>query len=303
VRAAALLLVALALGGCTGGGGGGPFVGGPGSITPPPTDDPRFPPLHFGGVVVDALGGSPVRDAEVHLDLAAQVPCRQEGIVWQQAAINVTSFLGSFGPYEAQRPRTDDFAYFLHVNAPGYAENVTFIGPAEARGDLGNLTVVLHPDAAVEGAAPPGTVVALDAPGFPRLAAADANGAFAIPHARVLPASFVADVDMPVVARVAAPANLTIRAANATGWRVQGTVHASSGAALPADVVARDANGTLVGAARAADDGLFTMSLAPAPADLTLQAWTEDGHFAGSLAVSLDGPPATRFALVARPQC
>src|SRR5581483_12517296 len=58
--------------------------------------------------------------------------------------------------------------------------NVTFIGPAEARGDLGNLTVVLHPSAAVEGTAPPGTVVALDAPGHPQLAAADANGTFRI---------------------------------------------------------------------------------------------------------------------------
>jgi hypothetical protein len=265
--------------------------------------DPRFPPLHFGGQVVDALSGAPVNDAEVHLDLAAKVPCRREGLLWQQYAVPASGFEGRFGPFEAQRPRTDDFAYFLHVNAPGYTENATFIGPAEARGDLGNLTVVLHPRAAVQGTAPPGTVVALDAPGFPRVAAADENGTFRIDAARVLPASFVADLDVPATDVVAAPANLTYHAGNATGWRLQGTVRAANGAVLQASVVARNGTGALVGAARSGDDGLFTMSLAPAPADLTLQAWTEDGRYLGTLAASLNGPPATRFAIVARAQC
>jgi hypothetical protein len=304
VRLLALVLVLVALSGCTlGGSGGPPLLGGTPTATPTPGIDPRFPALHFGGRVVDALSGASIDDAEVHLDLAAKVPCRREGLLWQQYAVPTTHFEGRFGPYAAQRPRTDDFAYFLHVAAPGYAENTTFIGPQEARGDLGNLTVVLHPAAAVEGRAPPGTVVALDAPGFPRLAAADENGTFRIADARVLPASFVADLDMPATDVVAAPANLSFPDANATGWRLQGTVRGPSGAALAADVVARNASGALVGAARSGDDGLFTMSVTPRPADLTLQAWTEDGRFFGALAASVNGPPATRFALVARTQC
>ncbi|GEM_PF-6226832 len=302
MRRAALLLVLVALSGCTLG-GDHPIVGGSTPVSTTPGDDPHFPPLHFGGTVVDALSGAPVTDAEAHLDLAAVVPCRNEGLLWQQDALPSGGFEGRFGPAEAPRPRTDDFAYFLHVNAPGYAENVTFIGPAEARGDLGNLTVVLHPSAAVEGTAPPGTVVALDAPGHPQLAAADANGTFRIAPARVLPASFVAALDVPYVDVVAAPANLTLAEGNATGWRVQGSVHAQSGAALAADVVARNATGALVGAARTADDGSFTLHVAPTPADLTLQAWTEDGRYAGVAPLPVNGAPATRFPIVARAQC
>lgn len=304
MRPLALLLAALALSGCTWGGGGGhPILGGTPTTPTVPTDDPRFPPLHFGGVVVDALSGSPIEDAQAHLDLAALAPCRHEGLLWEQYALPAGGFEGRFGPSEAPRPRTDDFAYFLHVKAPGYAENVTFIGPAEARGDLGNMTVVLHPDAAVEGAAPPGTVIALDAPGFPQVTAADANGTFRLHPARVLPASFVAGLDVPYTDLVAAPANLTIIAGNATGWKVQGSVRSASGAALVADVVARNSTGALVGVARTADDGTFTLAVAPAPADLSLQAWTGDGRYVGVLPVSLNGPPATRFPMVAQPQC
>jgi hypothetical protein len=305
VRRAALLLVLVALSGCTHA-GAPPLLGG----TPTPTDatpgsDPRFPPLRFGGTVLDALSGQALDDATVILDLAATAPCRNEGILWQQSNVPTTGLDGRFGPHVAERPRTNDFAYFLHVTAPGYAENVTFIGPAEAQGDLGNLTIVLHPDRSVSGTAPPGTVVALDAPGFPRLAAADANGTFEIDHARVLPASFVADLDEPYLDTLAAPANLTLAApaGNATGWPLQGTVRGPGGAALVADVVARNHNGTLIGAARSSDDGLFTMWVPRTPGDITLQARTADGHYGASLPTTLNGAPATRFGLVARALC
>ena len=301
MRLVAVLLVVLALSGCTG--ADRPLVPTGGSPTlSTPTPDPRFPPLHFGGQVVDALSGAPVQDADVHLDLAAMQPCRREGIVWNQDAIP-RGIDGRFGPFEAQRPRTDDFAYYLHVAAPGYAENVTFVGPAEAQRDLGNLTIVLHPDAAIEGRAPPGTVLALDAPGAPRLTVADANGTFRFAHARVLPAWLVAALEAPQTVDSAAPDDLTFEATNASGWRLQGVVKAPSGASLVADLVARNASGALVSAARSSDDGLFTLPLAAHPDKLSLEARTADGRYLAILPVTVDGPPATRLNVLTRAQC
>lgn len=301
-----VVLVGILASGCTlpgtGSDGGSPIVGGlPTPSTP--GEDPRFPPLRFAGRVVDALSGDGLDDAEIALDLAATQPCQREGIVWKQSPIAMLGLEGRFGPFQIARPRTNDFAFFLHVSAPGYAENVTYVGPAEAQRDLGNLTVVLHPDRAITGTAPPGTVVALDGPRFPRLAAADQNGTFVIPHARVLEAAFVADTDDPLLDVVAAPANLTIPASEGAGWRLQGSLRGPGGAPLSADLVVRNATGVLVGAGRSNDDGIWSLAVPRVVGDYQLQARTPDGHWGAASPVNLTGQPATRFALVARALC
>lgn len=298
-RAWALIVVALSVAGCL---YSERVPERPPTPTTSGTPAPVGPPLTFGGLVVDALSGQGVPHATAHVNLALVRPCRQESLgyaAWDAEA----DADGRFGPLTVPRPNSDDFAFFLHVEADGYTTNVTFVGPDEARGDLGNMTVVLHPRANVTGLAPPGTLVALDAPGAPRLAVADARGRFAFEGARVVPAQWVASTDPPASGVVAAPAELAINApANGTSWTLQGNVRLPNGAASGADLVAW--NGTqMVGVARAGDSGAFALLLPGVGAHLRIEARTADGRYAGALAYDLQGPPAQRVAVLLKALC
>lgn len=297
MRVAAVLLVALLVAGCTGGpGDGGGLVTGPTPTEPAHTG----PPLRFGGRLVDAATGEALLNATVRLDLAQTQPCMRQGVGWRSWDIPVSN--GTFGPLEVPRPRSDDVAFFLHAYAEGHAENATFIGPAQARGDIGNLTVRLHPEASVSGRAPPGTLVALDAPPFPRVTLADANGTWAFPHARAAKAWLVAAVDVPLRALVRPPAEMDVAPSVARGWTLEGAVKSPTGAPLAADVVAW--NGTaLWSVARSSDAGSFTMPLPPEPSELRVEARTLDGHYGGVLVLDLKGPPALRETLLTRALC
>ena len=291
-----VVLVALALAGCgTPTDGDGGFFG---STPAPPT--PLGPPLRFGGTVVDAVTGEPLADATVRLDLSQALPCGRQGVGW--SSWDAGGDEGRFGPVEVARPRSDDVAFFLHARAPGYAPNATFIGPAQARTDIGNLTVRLHPDVSVNGTAPPGTLVALDAPVFPRVALASDNGTFAFPQARAVPALLVAGTDVPFRALVRPPAEVEVPRVETRGWTLEGTVKGPTGAPLAADVVAW--NGTsLVGVARASESGAFTLALAPEPATLRIEARTSDNQFGGVLAYTVNGRPALRETVLAKALC
>lgn len=296
-----LVLFVLPLAGCALPWGGGDDGG---STVVLPGDDatrPDAPMLTFGGDVTDARDGRPIVGAVAKLDLAQVRPCRREGIVW--AATDATSGEdGRFGPMEVAVPRSDDVAFFLRVSAEGYSEETTFIGPQEARGDTRNLTIVLHPDVSVNGTAAPGTVVALEWPGFPRLAVADEDGNFSFPHARVEPAQLVTDASPPWRANLTAPATVDARNGNGTAWRVEGVARLESGAPTAADVVAW--NGTwLVGAARAGDNGVFVLPLDAEPREVRIEARTADGRFGGSKVLLLNGPPAQRESVLLRALC
>lgn len=293
------LLLALLAGGCAfpGGGDDGPVP----TVTPTlPSPPPAGPPLVFGGVVVDARTGAPLADATVRLDLTFLRPCFRPGVGYASWTPAVHED-GRFGPFEVPRPRSDDVAFFLHAEAPGRSPNLTFVGPEQARGDLGNLTIRLHEEAAVEGRAPPGTVLALQTDAFPRLTTAGADGSFRFANARVVPAQLVAATDAPQRAEVTAPANVSFEASQG-GWLLEGHARTPTGTPLAADVVAW--NGTLLwSAARSGDNGVFAMPLPAQPVTLRLEARTEDGAHAGTLALDVQGPPAARQAVLLRPQC
>lgn len=296
-RAVFLLAVALVLSGCTrfpGEDQVGPTRDG---IEPPP---PIGPPLRFGGVVRDALTGAPIPSAHVRVDLAQALPCGRQGIGWSSWEPPIDN--GTWGPLEVPRPRSDDVAFFVHAYAEGYAENATFIGPTQARGEIGNLSVVMHPDAAVEGRAPPGTVVALDAPPFPRVTVAGEDGAFSFPRARAVDAAIVAATDVPYRTMTRAPAAVDVPPARARGWVLEGTVKGPTGAPLAASLVAWNGS-QLWSAARASDTGAFAMPLPPEPVALRIEARTEDDHYGGVLALDVKGPPALRETVVARALC
>lgn len=297
MRALAAGLVLLLLAGCVGN-GDEPLVPSRNGPSGPP--EPIGPPLRFGGTLVDALSGAALANATVRIDLAQVQPCARQGIGWSSWEVPYQE--GRFGPFEVPRPRSDDVAFFVHALAPGYSENATMIGPAEARGDLANLTLVMHADHAVRGRAPPGTLLALDAPGFPRLALADANGTFSLEHARVVPSWLVADTPTPHREIVAAPAEVEVPANATRGWRLEGTVKSPSGAPLAADIVAY--NGTmLVGVARSSATGAFALPLAPEPMRVSIVARTPEGHLGATLALDIAGPPALRQTLLAKALC
>jgi len=292
------ILVVLALAGCAGPGSDDPAPdGGNGVVTTPTTIGP---PLVFGGVVRDATTGALLANATVRIDLAQHQPCERQGIGWASWEPAIAN--GTWGPFEVPRPRSDDVAFFVHAMAPGYTTNDKFIGAVAARGDIQHTTIVLHPDAEIVGTAPPGTLVALDTPRFPRVELASANGTFRFAKARVAEAAFVAATDDPFHSRVAAPANVTVPAAQARGWLLEGIVKGPTGAPLAADVVAW--NGTaLWSVARAGESGAFAMPLAAAPASLLLHARTADGHFGGVLSLEINGPPALRETILAKALC
>lgn len=294
----ALLFVALLLGaglaGCARDGGEAPL---PSTETVPTR--PQLPPLRFSGEVVDALSGSPVADAAVRVDLAFTRPCQRPGVVYQGWSVPVDGD-GRYGPFEVARPRSDDVAFFLQVTAPGYSQNLTYVGPTIEQ-DLFH-TVVLHPKASIVGTAPVGTIVALQDVRFPRLALADASGRFAFDDARVVEAHLVAATDVPVRLRVAAPAELTINASAARGWVLEGFTRGPTGAPLAADIVAW--NGTrLHSAARSGENGFFALPLPPEPVSLLIEARTETGQYGGTKRVELSGPPALRETVVLRALC
>ena len=267
-----------------------------------PTQPTPGPRLVFGGVVRDALTGEPLADATVRLDVAQTRPCRREGIVWNAYDLPVGSD-GRYGPFDLPPPATNEIAFFLHVSAPGRTANATFIGPAEARAGIRDMTILLHPEAAFVGTAPPGTLVALDAPGFPRLALADANGTFSFPGARAVEAAWAAATEPPVQGRVTPPADLTLAPPeNATAWRLEGTLRDPNGAPVAGDVVARE-GGVLVSVARAGPSGVFVLPLAARAQDVHLEARTQDGSLGGVLTVPVQGPPASRFNVLMRALC
>lgn len=273
----------------------------------PPTrddpDDPDVPRLAFGGRVVDAATGEILADAQVRLDLAQVRPCKRPGIIWNSYDLPVAGN-GTFGPFSIARPKSDDVAFFLHVGAPGHASNVTFIGPDEARRGTRNLTVVLHPQAAIEGRAPPGTLVALDHPGFPRFAVANETGVFRFDNARVFESAYVVATDPPVLGRAAAPATLDFDAPNASApaWRLEGVVKAPDGRNVAADVVAW--NGSVpASAGRSGPNGVFVLPLAAQRQDLLLEARTSDGQLGGVLRVLVEGPPSLRHNVLTSARC
>ncbi|HEX2021937.1 MAG TPA: hypothetical protein VHH36_04445, partial [Candidatus Thermoplasmatota archaeon] len=161
MRALVALLLALPLAGCALPWGGDDAVR-PAPTTTPTDDGPRYPPLSFAGRVVHALTGAPVPDATLRLDLAHTLPCERESLVWAAWDLALDA-RGAFGPFEVPPPDSPTYRFYLHAKAPGHAETVVYVGPESAAG-IGNLTIALHPRANVTGSAPPGTLVALDAP-------------------------------------------------------------------------------------------------------------------------------------------
>lgn len=272
----------------------------PDDLPPGVTPDPASPPLRFGGIVRDTRGNETLPEASVRLDLAQALPCGRQGVGWSSWDLPVTN--GSFGPFTVARPRSNDVAFFVHATAPGYAENTTFIGPTQARGDLGNLSIRLHPDARVEGTAPAGTILALDAPVFPRVTIADASGTFRFEHARANDALLVAATDVPFRTFVRAPATVTVPAVEARGWTLEGIVKGPTGAPVAADVVAW--NGTqMVSVGRSAAGGAFVLPLPPEPVGLRIEARTADNALGGTLQIEVAGPPALRETILVKALC
>lgn len=266
----------------------------------PSAPTPIGPALVFGGVVRDALTNETIRDATVRIDLAQALPCGRQGIGW--TSWEPPHDNGSFGPLEVPRPRSDDVAFFLHAKAPGYSANATFIGPAQARGDLRNLTVILHPNATLEGTAPPGTLLALDAPIFPRVAVAGADGSFSFPNARVVAAKLVAGTDVPYETLVTPPARVDVPDVEARGWTLEGSVKGPTGAPIAADIVAWNGS-ALASVARTSASGAFALPLAPEPQTLRIEARTSDNQYGGVLQIEIKGPPALRETLLVKPLC
>lgn len=301
MRAVPLVLATLVTTGCFGLGGGEEEPWYP-TTRPTPASPPPQEPLFFGGVVIDTLTGEPVADASVRIDLAQTRPCRNQGLGWSSWEPPVAED-GSWGPFEIARPRSDEVAFFVHVFAPGYAENTTYVGFDEARGDLANLTFLMHRDAAIEGVAAPGTIVALDAPGFPRFTAANESGGWRFDQARVVPATLViADVDAPVRTEASAPGKVEANATTNRTWLLQGVLRTAAGAPLAADVAAW--NGTkLWSAGRAGENGLFVLPLPPEPVTLRIEARTQGNAYGAVRVLEVNGAPAVREALIARSLC
>jgi hypothetical protein len=89
---------------------------------------------------------------------------------------------------------------------------------------------------------------------------------------------------------------------SARGWLLEGTLKGPTGAPLAADVAAW--NGTqLVSVARAGDNGIFALPLAPRPIALRIEAHTGDNHFGGALTLEIHGPPALRETLLMYALC
>ncbi|MFA5860993.1 MAG: hypothetical protein WDA16_04800 [Candidatus Thermoplasmatota archaeon] len=292
-------MIAVLFAGCTlpWQGDGPATTTGPTSVTPVP----EGPPLVFGGNVRDIIDGHVPEGATVRIDLAQKQPCQREGIVWAAWPADASAS-GRFGPLEVPRPKSNDVAFFVHATAPGYNDKSLFIGAAEARGDLGNLTLDVTPTVTLRGTAPPGTVIALEDSPFPRLTVADAGGVFVIGGAPALEASFVAGTDVPFTDRVRAPQNITVPKSNGTGWQLEGRLVTTSGAPMAADIVAWNGT-TLWSAARASDSGVFVLPIAPQGVALRIEARTWDGHYGATLTQDVQGPPATRATLVMRALC
>lgn len=294
----ALLLVALLaapfLAGCAGDEGEAPLPS-----TESVATRPTLPPVRFSGAVIDALAGASVGDASVRLDLAFTKPCQRPGIVYQGWGIPADAN-GRYGPFEVARPRSDDVAFFLHVSAPGYSPNLTYVGPTPETEIF--HTVVLHPVASVSGTAPPGTLLALQDTRFPRVALADASGNFSFENARVVEADLVAGTESPTRLRVAAPTEVVIHASAERGWMLEGFTRGPTGAPVAADVVAW--NGTsLASVARSGENGFFSLPLPREPASYLVEARTETGHHGGSKRVDVAGPPSMRETVVLRALC
>lgn len=299
MRAALVVLAALLLAGCARDAGedGDPIFT-PGNEPTPP---PELPPVVFGGVVIDGGGGATPEGLLVEVDLAQVRPCAKPGVGWTTWRIPVAD--GAFGPYEVPRPRSDDVAFFLRVGAPGYVTNMTFIGPQQARVGTHNLTIQLHAVARVGGVAEPGSVVALDAPGFPRLTVADANGTWRFDDARPVPAWLVIGGPSPFVTTVEPPAeDVRGNGTRLAGWNVEGVLKSQTGAGVAGDVVAF--HGTrLVGAARASDTGVFALGIPGEPGQYRLEARTADGRLGATRVLDVAGPPALRETLLLRALC
>ena len=296
-RPFAILVVAATLAGC---------IFGSDSEDPPtpttisPTVEPFQYEVTFGGRVLDALSGDAVPDAEVRVDLAAEKPCRQESIVWRDWQVPVDAE-GAFGPFTQPAPDSPTYRFFVHVQAPGYTREVVYIGPQQAA-FAPNLTVVLHPRLAVDGAAPPGTVVAMSGAAFPRFAVADANGTFRFDDARTANVSLV--VATPATHRALLTPPATVDASNATGdgWALQGVTKRDDGRPVAARVVAW--NGTQLWSAALTDEvGRFLLPLPAESAALRIEARTADDQYGGVLARTLNGPPAASETVLMRARC
>lgn len=256
----------------------------------------------FGGRVVDALSGAPVPDAEVRLDLAHTLPCRQESIVWNAWPLAVDAE-GAFGPFELPAPNSPTQRFFLHADAAGYTTRVQYVGP-ENVAEADNLTLVLHPRVSVDGAAPPHTVLALSDPegGFPRFAVANGSGGYAFEDAGVYPARLVAATPVPFRVEVQPPAVVNATNGNGTGWSLQGVLKREDGSPIDAHVVAW--RGDALWSAAVTDEvGRFLLPLAPEPGELRIEARTQDDHWGGALTRNVNGPPSTVETIVMRPLC
>lgn len=307
-RPAALALVALlaapALAGCALPWGAEPDGGDEGDWwgdVPRPGDDPEPNVIvTFGGRVVDALSGDAVQDATVRIDLAQEAPCRREALLWRDWFLRVEPD-GTWGPFEQPAPDSPSYRFFVHADAPGYTRETRYVGPAEAA-SARDILFVLHPRVAVEGAAPPGTVIALTAPGFPRFTVADANGTFRFEDARTDPLMLVAATASPHREALRAPANVSVASPDETGWTLQGVVKRDDGRPLAARVVAW--NGTTLWSAAVTDEvGRFLLSLPAERAELRIEARTEDDRYGGVLARTVQGPPSTAETVIARALC
>ena len=305
----AALLAAPALAGCVlpwddagdGGDGGSPWWG----DVPRANDSDERPrvTVTFGGRVLDAATGDPtVDEAQVRLDLASEAPCRRESLLWRDWLIPLRDD-GTFGPFDVPAPDSPSYRFFVHVNAPGYTEEVAYVGPREAVA-AGNLTFVLHPRVAVEGIAPPGTVVALAGGDFPRFTVSSANGTFAFEDARTSPTQLLAATHVPHREALTPPAfvNATTQPANASAWGLQGVVKREDGRPIAAEVVAW--NGALLwSAARTDEVGRFLLPLPAERAELRIEARTSDDQYGGILARTIQGPPAAVETVIVRGRC
>lgn len=307
--ALAALMAAPALAGCAlpwSDDGGERDDGSPwwGSVPRPNGSDegPRVT-VTFGGRVLDALSGEPtVDDAEVRLDLASEAPCQRESLLWRDWIIPLRDD-GTFGPFEVPAPDSPSYRFFVHVNAPGYTEEVEYVGPREAIA-AANMTFVLHPRVVVEGAAPPGTVVALVGGDFPRFTVADAEAAFLFDDARTTPTQIVAATHVPHRESLTPPAfvNASAPPANATGWGLQGVVKRDDGRPIAAEVVAW--NGPLLwSAARTDEVGRFLLPLPAERAELRIEARTSGDQHGGVLVRTIQGPPAAVETVIVRARC
>jgi hypothetical protein len=293
------VLLALLIAGCALPGRDRPLLGGSPTILSP---TPAGPPLSFGGEVRDVTDGKPPAAAAVRIDLSQVLPCKREGIVWSSWSADVDAATGRWGPVVVPRPNSNDVAFFVHADAPGYDDHATFVGPTEARGDVGNLTAPLNPTVTLNGTAPPGTVLAVAADPSPLVVLADPNGTFRFVGAPAVEAPFVAALSIPFATRVHAPQTLVLHATNGTGWALEARLRTAQGQPLAGDVAAW--NGTqLASAARAGLDGAFTLPLAPRGQTLQIDARTSDGRYAGTLALEVQGPPGATQTVTMQPLC